>query len=49
VLTTGVVQISRIQAVLGNDGRGLAIWDQVGYDRIQANKLDARRALRTTR
>ena len=45
----GRVQISRIQAALGNDGRGLAVWDQVGYDRIQASKVDARRALRTTR
>ena len=49
LLATGVVQISRLQAVLGSDGRGLAVWDQVGYDRIQANKVDARRALRTTR
>jgi hypothetical protein len=49
LLTTGVVQISRIQAAFANDGRGLVVWDQTAYDRIQASKVDARKALRTTR
>ena len=49
LLTTGVVQISRIQAAFGNDGRGVAVWDQTARDQVQANKVDARRALRTTR
>ncbi len=49
LLTTGVVQISRIQAAFGNDGRGVAVWDQTARDQVQANRVDARRALRTTR
>ena len=49
LLTTGVVQISRIQAAFGDDGRGLAVWDQTARDQVQASKVDARRALRTTR